>query len=352
MMHNFIDLRSDTVTWPTETMRQAMATALVGDDVYNDDPTVRELETFAAELLGKEAALFVASGTMGNQLAIMAQTQRGDEVILSDRCHIVWHEAGAAALLSGVQLRCLSSRSGKMDLTAIEATIRKTPEDIHSPRTALICLENADSDGYVHELAYMQAIKEIASAYGVPVHLDGARLFNAATALQVDARELTACVDTCMVCLSKGLCAPFGSILAGPRPVIELARRRRKILGGGLRQAGIMAAAGLISLRDMVGRLSEDHANASWLASQLASQPDWFHLERTPQINMVFFRLKKYPLSAAALVEQLTRRQILVNSPDDGVFRLVTHYWVTRADLERLMAVFSELAAGEPELGD
>jgi threonine aldolase len=352
MMHNIVDLRSDTVTWPTEKMRQAMAQATVGDDVYGDDPTVRELETYSASLLGMEAALFVASGTMGNQLAIMAQTHRGDEVILSERCHIVWHEAGAAALLSGVQLRCLPVSAGKMNLTTLEQTIRKTPEDIHSPKTALICLENADSDGYVHEIAYMAAIKKIAAQYGVPVHLDGARLFNAATTLGVDPRELTACVDTCMVCLSKGLCAPFGSILAGPRNVIEIARRRRKILGGGLRQAGIMAAAGLIALHEMTGRLHEDHDNATWLFNQLSHLPQWFHLEQTPQINMVFFRLDQYPLPAVKLVDELAHRQILVNEPDNGVFRVVTHHWVTRADLERFLAVIAELAVSEPELAD
>ncbi len=352
MMENMLDLRSDTVTWPTPAMRQAMAQAPVGDDVYGDDPTVLALEQYAAALLGKEAALFVASGTMGNQLAIMAQTQRGDEIILSDRCHIVWHEAGAAALLSGVQLRCLPAVVGKMDLNAIEMTIRKTPEDIHSPKTALICLENADSDGFVHELAYMQAIQKIARQYHVPIHLDGARLFNAAAALNTDVRNLTALVDTCMVCLSKGLCAPFGSILAGPAAVIETARRRRKILGGGLRQAGIMAAAGLISLREMVGRLHEDHFNATWLANQLSSQPGWFHLERTPQINMVFFRLTQYPLSSAELVTQLARRQILINPPEDGIFRIVTHYWVELDDLKRLLTVIVELANSEPDLPD
>jgi len=283
MMGKWMDLRSDTVTWPTEAMRQAMATAEVGDDVYGDDPSVLELEKSAAEMLGKEAALFVASGTMGNQLAIMAQTRPSDEIILSDRCHIVWHEAGAAALLSHVQLRCLPVEYGRMSLHQIEATIRKTPEDIHSPTTRLICLENADSDGTVLDLAYMRAVRELATRYQTPVHLDGARLFNAATTLGVPASELAREADTVMVCLSKGLCAPVGSILAGPKHVIDLARRKRKILGGGMRQAGVLAAAGLLALREMTRRLGEDHQNASYLARKLATLGDkWFKIEREP----------------------------------------------------------------------
>lgn len=344
-MGNLIDLRSDTVTWPTESMREAMAKAIVGDDVYGDDPTVLELEQLAAQILGKEAALFVASGTMGNQLAIMAQTSPSDEVILSDRCHIVWHEAGAAALLSNVQLRCLPVREGKMDLARIEDTIRKTPEDIHSPTTRLICLENADSDGYVHDLGYMRSVRAIANRHQVSVHLDGARLFNAATALGVKPAEIAAEADTVMFCLSKGLCAPFGSILAGPRKVIDLARRKRKILGGGLRQSGIMAAAGLIALRVMAGRLGEDHANAACLARSLESMGDeWFVIEREPQINMVFFRTKNYPLQENELVSQLKTHGVLVNSPDDGVFRFVCHNWVTSEDLDKLVSLLRELA--------
>lgn len=345
MMGNWMDFRSDTVTWPTEAMRQAMAAALVGDDVYGDDPTVLELENSAAEMLGKEAALFVASGTMGNQLAIMAQTRPSDEIILSDRCHIVWHEAGAAALLSSVQLRCLPVENGKMSLRQIEATIRKTPEDIHSPTTRLICLENADSDGTVLDLAYMQAVRELATRYQIPVHLDGARLFNAATALGIQASELAREADTVMFCLSKGLCAPVGSILAGPRHVIDLARRKRKILGGGMRQAGVLAAAGLLALREMTRRLDEDHQNARYLAQRLANLgASWFKIEGTPQINMVFFRLDQYPRSAENLVSELKKRHILVNGADEGVFRLVCHYWITVEDIDHLLEMLTELA--------
>jgi threonine aldolase len=347
MMGNKIDLRSDTVTWPTDAMRQAMASAVVGDDVYGDDPTVIELEQLAAQLLGKEAALFVSSGTMGNQLAIMAQTSPSDEVILSDRCHIVWHEAGAAALLSSVQTRCLPVVAGKMDLVRIEDTVRKTPEDIHSPTTRLICLENADSDGYVHDLSYMRSVRAIAQRHQIAVHLDGARLFNATAALGISPAELSAEADTVTFCLSKGLCAPFGSILAGPKKVIDLARRKRKILGGGLRQSGIMAAAGLIALQEMAGRIGEDHENATYLAQSLAKLgEEWFAIERQPQINMVFVRPQNYPLSDLELVDQLRQRSILVNAPDEGVFRFVCHYWVTRADLDAFLRMLEEFAVG------
>lgn len=345
MMGKFIDFRSDTVTWPTEPMLKAMAAAAVGDDVYGDDPTVLELEALAAQMLGKEAALFVASGTMGNQLAIMAQTRPTDEVILSERCHIVWHEAGAAALLSSVQMRCLPVIDGQMDVRKIEATIRKTPEDIHSPTSRLICLENADSDGHVPSIAYMHEVRQLADQYGLSVHLDGARLFNAAAALGVPAAKIAAEVDTVMFCLSKGLCAPVGSILAGPRSVIELARRKRKMLGGGWRQAGTLAAAGLISLREMTGRLSEDHQLAKSLATQISHLgDDWFLLMREPKINMVFLSIKNYPLDGETLTQRLAARNILVNPPDEGAWRLACHYWITPEDVKTLLDVLIEIA--------
>lgn len=344
MKMNWIDLRSDTVTHPTPRMREAMAIAPVGDDVYGDDPTVLELEQAGARILGKEAALFVASGTMGNQLAIMSQTDRTNEVILPDSCHVIAHEAGAAALLSGVQMRCQPVTDGLMDLARLEATIRKTPEDIHSPRTVLLHYEQADSDGRILPLAYQQSIRRIADHYHVRVHIDGARLFNAATALGEAPATLAAQADTVTVCLSKGLCAPVGSILAGTRETIDLARRKRKILGGGWRQAGILAAAGLIALQEMTLRLGEDHQNAAYLAGQLKSFPDWFKIEREPKINMVFFRLTGYPLPADRLVERLHEVGILINPPDDGLLRLVTHYWITRTQIDQLVTVLAAFA--------
>jgi threonine aldolase len=344
MMEGRIDLRSDTVTWPTPEMRLAMASAAVGDDVYGDDPTVNELESYAASLLGKEAALFAVSGTMGNQLALMSMVGRGDEVILSERCHIVQHEAGAAAILSGAQLRCLPVSDGRMDLDDVERTIRKDPSNIHSPRTALICLENADSDGHVLDIGYQENIRRLADHYQVLVHLDGARLFNAASVLQATPAEATRNADTIQICLSKGLCAPVGSLLVGKQNIIDLARRKRKILGGGMRQAGVLAAAGLLALKDMTGRVSEDHARAKWLAAQLSMRPDYFEVISEPEINMVFFRLKHYPLTAGQLVRALREQQILVNEPDEGIFRLVTHYWVDSENLVKLVGLLDQLA--------
>jgi len=254
---NYIDVRSDTVTWPTEAMRVAMASAPVGDDVYGDDPTMNELERLAAEMTGKEAAIFVPSGTFGNQLALFTWCPRGSEVILGEQCHIVQHEAGAAAVIAGVQTRTIFAPNGILPVDEIEARIRG--DDIHYPSTTLICLENAHSSGRVISLDSMKEVAALAKRYGLPIHLDGARLFNAAIALGVRAADIAAHVDSVMFCLSKGLCAPIGSMLAGPRDFIEKARRKRKIMGGGMRQVGILAAAGLVALKEMTGRLAEDH---------------------------------------------------------------------------------------------
>jgi L-threonine aldolase (EC 4.1.2.5) len=237
-----IDLRSDTVTWPTDAMRRAMAEAPVGDDVYGDDPTINELERLAADMTGKEAALFVPSGTFGNQLSLFTWCPRGSEVILGEQCHIIQHEAGAASVIAGVQTRPIFAPAGILPPEAIEERIRGN--DIHFPPTSLVCLENAHSSGRVVPLSYMREVADLAHRHGLPVHLDGARLFNAATALGVDATEIAGTVDSVMFCLSKGLCAPVGSMLAGPRDFVEKARRKRKIMGGGMRQAGVLAAAG------------------------------------------------------------------------------------------------------------
>ncbi|MEI3424497.1 MAG: threonine aldolase family protein [Christensenellales bacterium] len=259
-MH-YIDLRSDTVTQPTLAMRAAMAAAEVGDDVYGDDPTMNELEALAAQTLGKEAAMFATSGTMGNQIGIMSQTRRGDEIIAGAESHIVMHEVGAAAVLSGVNVRQIDYPNCIPVPEMIAARIR--PDDIHEPPTALICLENALANGRVVPLETMAEIRKIADAHSLPVHLDGARVFNAATALGVDVKEITKYADTVSCCLSKGLCAPVGAVLAGPKATIERARKCRKMLGGGMRQCGILGAAGIIALKDMTKRLGEDHANAS-----------------------------------------------------------------------------------------
>lgn len=332
----YIDLRSDTVTWPTPEMRQAMAQAEVGDDGYGDDPTVNRLERMAAERLGKEAALFVPSGTMGNQLAVFTHIQRGEEVRTAEDNHIVVHEAGAAAVIAGAQLRCLKSIKGRMDLHDLERTIRRTHE---VPRTGLICLENAHSSGVVHDLDYMRQVRESADRHQVPIHLDGARLFNAAAYLKVDAAEIAQYADSVMFCLSKGLCAPVGSILAGPADFIGKARIKRKIMGGSMRQAGILAAAGIIALEKMSLRVHEDHERALQLASLLSRIPDVEIALEDVHINMVFIRFRR-PVYTDTLMARLKANGILANPPEDGVMRLVTHYYIDSDMVRKVADVF------------
>ncbi|WP_255988537.1 threonine aldolase family protein [Chitinolyticbacter albus] len=334
-----IDLRSDTVTQPTPAMRQAMRDAAVGDDCYGDDPTVTRLEQQAAGLLGKAAALFVPSGTFGNQLALATHCQPGDEVILGDDCHIVQHEVGAAGLISGVQLRTLEGRLGVLDAEAIRRRIR-VGDDIHIPRTGLICLENAHSNGRVIPLAAMRDAAAVAREHGVPLHLDGARIFNAATTLGVDAAEIAAETDTVMFCLSKGLAAPVGSLLAGPADFIARSRKRRKLLGGGLRQVGVLAAPGLIALNEMRLRLGEDHARARALAARLAALPGIALDPESVQINMVWFRFTEV-IDEAALMAALAAAGIKANPPEHGWMRLVTHWQIDDAAIERVVAVLS-----------
>jgi threonine aldolase len=341
-----IDLRSDTVTWPTPDMRAAMAAAPVGDDVYGDDPTVNELEARAAERVGKEAALFVPSGTFGNQLALFTWCPRGSEVILGEQCHIIQHEAGGAAVIAGVQVRTVDAPAGQLDPAAVRARIRE--EDIHHPVTSLVCLENAHSSGRVVPLATMDAVREVAKSHGLPVHLDGARLFNAAASLGVEAAHVASRADSVMFCLSKGLCAPVGSILAGPAAFIAQARKKRKIMGGGMRQAGILAAAGLIALDEMSRRLGEDHENARHLARLLAAIPGITVDVGAVDINMVFFKAKVEGDRAAftsRVVAAMADRGVLINPPSDGEFRFVTHYWVDRSRVEATVAAFKEAYA-------
>lgn len=339
-----IDIRSDTVTAPTENMRRAMANAAVGDDVYGDDPTLNELEALGSELLGKEAALFVPSGTFGNQLALFTWCARGSEVILGEQSHIIEHEAGAAAVIAGVQTRTINAADGRLDPAAVEARIRGT--DIHVPPTSLICLENAHSSGRVVPLADMDALRAVADRRGLPVHLDGARIFNAAAALGVPASEIADRADSVMCCLSKGLCAPVGSLLAGNRDFIAQARRKRKIMGGGMRQAGILAAAGILALQDMAGRLSEDHRRARHLAEGLAAIPGVIADPAAGEINMVFFRVPAAAdlASADRIMTTLRLRGILANPPEPGtgIFRFVTHYWIGDAEVKAILAACVE----------
>ena len=335
-----IDLRSDTVTHPTEKMRKLMATAPVGDDVYGDDETVIKLEKKVAELLGKEAAMFVPSGVFSNQVSILTHTKRAQEIILGELCHIIEHEAGSVALISNVQTRTIDDKNGEMDPKEVERIIRKS-EDIHFPHTGLICVETAHSTGNVASLKNLKEISTIAKKYNIPVHLDGARLFNAATYLGVDGKELADQADSVSLCLSKGLCAPVGSVLAGSKDFIHEARKNRKILGGGMRQAGILAAAGLEAL-EMRHRLKEDHENALYFGEKLDEIPG-IHVHKDDiKINMIFFHIEKENFDEAHFVSYLKDHDILINGQDGGNFRFVMHYYITRERIDAVLKLLQE----------
>jgi len=320
-------------------MRKAMSEAQVGDDVYGDDPTINELEKTAASMVGKEAALFVPSGTMGNQIALMSHTRKGDEVILGAHSHIKTYEVGAAAVLSSVNFHTIEETRGAMPIEAIKEAIRE--EDIHFPDTSLICLENAHGSGVVLPLDYMEGVKKLADDHAIPVHLDGARLFNAATALDVPVTALTKQVDSVMFCLSKGLASPVGSILAGDKAFIDRARRYRKMLGGGMRQAGILAAAGLISLKEMSKRLHIDHDNATYLANQLNTLEGFEVNMDARDINMVFVK-SAYNLNL--LKKPLEEKEILLGGYKGDFMRMVTHHGIAKEDIDTLVeAIKSEL---------
>lgn len=329
-----IDLRSDTVTFPTEEMRRAMMEAEVGDAIYGDDPTMNKLEDYAARLVGKEAALFVPSGVFGNQLSLFTHCNRGDEVIVGDEAHIVSHEGGASAVIAGVQLRTLNTVKGEMNVQEIERKIRTG----NYPRTALVCMENAYSTGRVLSLSYMKSVYELANKRGVAVHLDGARIFNAATYLQVEAQEIAKYTDSVMFCLSKGLCAPVGSILAGSQAFIDVARRKRSIMGGGLRQAGVLAAPGLIALEKMTRRLHEDHDLAKYLANQLMKVPNIEVFIDDVHINIVFFRVLK-EVNSDHMYHYFYEQGIKINGPEEGIVRFVTHYNITKENIDQAVHV-------------
>ncbi|MDR1956102.1 MAG: DegT/DnrJ/EryC1/StrS family aminotransferase [Treponema sp.] len=333
-----IDIRSDTVTQPTESMREAMAAAVVGDDVYGDDPTVQELEDLGAELLGKAAAVFVPSGTFGNQLALFTWCPRGSEVILGEESHILQHEAGAAAIIAGVQTRPITAPDGALPPEWIRERLRKRA--LQEPATSLICLENAHSLGRAVPLAAMDAVRDLADAGGLPIHLDGARIFNAGVALGIEAKTIAERADSVMFCLSKGLCAPVGSLLAGPADFVAEARMKRKILGGGMRQVGVLAAAGIIALREQRKYLAEDHARAKRLAQGLAAIPGLCINPQETETNMVFFTYPQAadPAVAAGITARFAQQDIRINPPSaKGVFRWLTHYWVGDRELEAIL---------------
>lgn len=334
---NYIDLRSDTVTQPTQKMRDEMYKAQVGDDVYGDDTTMKELESYAAEISGKEAGLFVPSGTFGNQLAILTHTSRGNEVILGDDSHIIQHEVGAAGVITGVQFRTIESDNGTLDPAKIKSKIRDV-EDIHYPITGLICLENAHSNGKVISQDIMKKTHELAREYNIPIHLDGARIFNAASYLNIEAKEIMKYADSIMFCLSKGLAAPIGSMLVGDAKFIDKARKNRKLMGGGLRQAGFLAAAGLVALKDMIPNLKLDHEKALYMAKELAKVKGVEVMDDI-HINLVFFKLdtKKENMEKFML-----QNGIKINDHEMGTYRVVTHHGISTDDIDKYVKCLAE----------
>jgi threonine aldolase len=341
---DFVDLRSDTVTQPTPEMRAAMAQAQVGDDVFGEDPTVNRLQEMAAALMGKAAGLFVPSGTMGNLAAVLAHCGRGDEVILGDKSHTFLFEAGGISALGGVHSCQIPNQpDGTLSLDDIRTAIR--PDDPHAPVTRLVTLENTHNrcGGVALTKAYTRAAGELVHERGLLLHLDGARIFNAAAACGDEAAALAAPADSVTFCLSKGLSAPVGSVLCGSQDFIRRALRIRKQLGGGMRQAGVLAAAGIVALETMRERLVEDHARARRLAEGLASIPGLLLDPGTPHTNMIFLSLDgRFPLDAPALAGRLAQRGVRAGVVGPRRFRLVTHSWIDDAGVEKAIQVFKE----------
>jgi threonine aldolase len=341
-----VDLRSDTFTHPTPAMRAAMAAAEVGDDVFGEDPTVNRLQAMAAARTGKAAALYVPTGTMGNLAALLAHCGRGDECILGDQSHTFFYEAGGSAAVGGIHPRPLPNLpDGTMDVALIEASVRA--DDVHFPVTRLICLENSHNrcSGAVLGLEYLAAVRAVADRHGLAVHMDGARLFNAATALGVPAIEVARHVDSVTFCLSKGLAAPVGSVLCGSEDLIHRARRARKILGGGMRQAGVIAAAGIVALETMVERLAVDHARARRLAEHLATLPGVVIAAESVRTNIVVFGLARDDLTAEALRARLAERGVRVLTVGPTRLRAVVHYEIDDDGIARAIHALSGVLA-------
>ena len=341
---DYIDLRSDTVTKPTPEMREAMAEAEVGDDVYGDDLTVKRLEELAAEMLGKQAALFVASGTMGNLIALLVHCQRGHEVIVGNQSHIYLNEAGGMSALGGIQPCPIQNRpDGTLTLEDILASIRT--EDVHHPITRLICLENTQNicGGVPLTPDYTRQVGELARRHDLALHIDGARIFNAAAAQSVPVSELVDPADSVMFCLSKGLGAPVGSMLVGTSNFIRRARHIRKMLGGGMRQVGVLAAAGIISLELMTKRLNEDHARAKRLADGLRQVPGLLVDQNSPYTNMVYLNLSDdVPTDTQRVTQKMRDFGVLVDPENARRFRLVTHYWIDDLAVDKTIRAFQE----------
>ena len=341
------DFRSDTVTHPTPAMREAMANAPVGDDVFSEDPTINQLQKIAAEKMGKEAGLFVPSGTMGNLIAVLTHCQRGDEVMMGTMGHTFLHEAGGVSALGGVFSHTIPNQAdGTLSLSDIEAGIRS--DDIHEPPSRLLILENTQNrcGGIPLTREYTDAAAKLAHKHGLKVHIDGARIFNAAAALHTPAKDLVKSAESVTFCLSKGLCAPVGSVLCGDDEFIYKARRLRKMLGGGMRQAGVIAAAGIVALEQMTERLSEDHLRAKNLAEGLAKNPGIVLEMGMPQTNMVFPSLAVSVKKNTHDVEKaLAKEGILVDAVTDRLFRLVTHYWITDDAVQKTISAFEKVLA-------
>ncbi len=341
-MDQIIDLRSDTVTLPSPEMRQAIADAALGDDVYGEDPTVRALEERAAAILGKEAGLFVPTGTMGNLLAVLTHCRAGDELICGRGTHTYASEGGGSARFGGVTTWTVSQTRGRLDPAEVAAAIH--PDDAHYTRSRLLIVEQPHG-GWVMPLAELAAITQVARDRGLRVHMDGARLFNAAIALGVPASEIAGYADTAQFCVSKGLAAPVGSLLVGPADFIAEARRNRKAVGGGMRQAGIVAAAGLYAVDHMVARLAEDHANARHLAAGLRDL-GWT-IDREEVETNIFFCAPPAGTDPQAFAAALKAQNIMVSSPYVGSrMRLVTHYGITEGEIERALATFAAVGMG------
>ncbi len=342
-MKEFIDLRSDTVTRPTPAMRKAMADAEVGDDVFGEDPTVNILQEKVATLLGKEASLFVPSGTMANQLSIKSHTQPGDEVILESSSHPYNFEGGAGAALSGIQFHCLKGARGVLDASQIEEAIR--PSDHHFPVTRLVCLENTHNrgGGSIFPVEKMAEIYRLAKSKGLLVHLDGARLWNASVATGIRPHEYAQWADSVSVCLSKGLGAPIGSLVAGPKPFIDRVHRFRKMFGGGMRQVGIIAAAGIYALDHNFERLKEDHQNAKCLAVGLKELKGVSVDPRQVETNIVIFDVACTGMTGVQVAEAMKKKGVLIHAIGKAQIRLVTHLDVAVQDIEKALKVFERL---------
>jgi threonine aldolase len=344
-VHDIVDLRSDTLTLPTPAMREAMARAEVGDDVWEEDPTVKRLEEEAARRAGKEGALFVSSGTQGNLVSVLAQTRPGQEVILDRDCHIFNYEVAGTALIGGVQTLAIPTERGFLTPAQVRDSIR--PSNVHIPQTGLVCLENTHNrhGGTCCTPEEIEAVAAVAHAAGVPVHLDGARLFNAAVAQGRPLADFARHVDSLTFCLSKGLAAPVGSLVCGTLDFVARGRRLRKMVGGGMRQVGVLAAAGLVALETMVERLAEDHAHARRLAEGVARLPGCRVDLTKVQTNIVIFRVEREG-GVAELVTGCLARKVKIHQIGPAAIRCVTHKDVDRADIDRALNAFREITSG------